>query len=82
MVFPLMSLVEILQFRPMLTGLVPRTMVVSMPWFAPSGMRMMESPLAIGLPLAPAALLMALTCRFLDMLLEALEVELRVAFLY
>ena len=41
-----------------------------------------EFPLAIGLPLAPAALLLALACRFLDMLLEALEVELRVAFFY
>ena len=39
-------------------------------------------PLAIGLPLAPAALLLALTCRLLNMLLEALEVEVRVAFFY
>ena len=76
-----MSLVEILKFRPMLARLVPRTIVVSVPWFARVVVMMMKLLLA-RVPLAPAALLLALTCRFLDMLLEALEVELRVAFFY
>ena len=76
-----MSLVEILKFRPMLARLVPGTTVVSVPWFARVAVMMMKLLLA-RVPLAPAALLLALTCRFLDMLLEALEVEVRVAFFY